>query len=157
MKKKDIELAIKKNLLSEGYTVSFKKSELFLKEEDTNGGDAIYVEPTDTSTGAQQGISTAINDASKNNPTEHDFKVNTSDFNGTSADDKIGVDINAKNGFDAERQIRSKMQNPAMKQMAGSGKAMMNVHIADSKKAKSVVDDGRRFKKKDFDKFIGCL
>lgn len=154
MKKKDIERMIQEECLASGHSIRIKKHQLTLKEEDINGNDGIYVEPKEGSTGSKEGISTALSNAVNNNPTEHDFKVDTNNFNGSAADDKVNIDIKAKNAFDAEKQIRNKMTNPALQSLTNSNKAMMNVHIADSKTADDTLSEGRKFKKKDFDKFI---
>lgn len=153
MKKERIEKMIYEKL---GFRV-LKKGELRLNEDDVNGDDAIYVDPSKSSSTS---MSTAIDKAVQNNKRsgENDFVVDPNDFsNGGASDGKeIGIDITAKNGTDAQKKIQQTMQSPQMRTLADKGELHANVHM-ESKKANKKLVEGIRFSKSEMDEFLKSI
>ena len=160
MKKRDIERMIKEAILEHTGTVTFKKGELSLRE-DLNNTDSIYVKPSEDPSN-QSSMSTDIQQAVQNNPSEKDYTVEPAQYDASSMNNDISFDVNAKNGVDAARQINAKMQNPNMRSLSANGQLQANIHITDSKKVKNVerlkkLEEGIHFKKAELDKFLKSI
>ena len=160
MKKRDIERMIKEAILEHTGTVTFKKGELRLRE-DLNNTDSIYVKPSEDPSN-QSSMSTDIQQAVQNNPSEKDYTVEPAQYDTSSMNNDVTFDVNAKNGVDAARQINAKMQNPNMRSLGANGQLQANIHITDSKKVKNAerlkkLEEGIHFKKAELDEFLKSI
>ena len=160
MKKRDIERMIKEAILEHTGTVTFKKGELRLRE-DLNNTDSIYVKPSEDPSN-QSSMSTDIQQAVQNNPSEKDYTVEPAQYDSSALNNDVTFDVNAKNGVDAARQINAKMQNPNMRSLSANGQLQANIHITDSKKVKNAerlkkLEEGIHFKKAELDEFLKSI
>lgn len=93
---------------------------------------------------SSKNMGNSINQAKQMNPSAKDVMVDTSMFDSTSNNDPIQLDVNAKNGQDAQKQINTMMSNnPQLKQLSNKGNLMANVHMEGKVYTKQQIQEQR--------------
>lgn len=120
--------------------------EQYLKEF-TNDDSNAFAEPTLSN---NQNMGSAIDKTKSNNPSDDNIVVDTNLFDGNNNNNPIKLDVNAKNGSDAEKQINTMMRsNPQLKQIQNNGKLMANVHLEGTTYKKKQISEMRLGKLKE--------
>lgn len=121
--------------------IIYLDEERFIKE--FNEKSTAYVDGSSDS--SQNDMGSAINKAKTNNPTDKNFIVNTSSFDGQTDNNPITIDVNATNGQDAKNQINKMVSsNPQLKNMQSNGKLMANVHMESKVYSKKDIQEQKR-------------
>lgn len=102
----------------------FSKQQIeFLKE-----GNA-YVQP-DEAGSTTANIANDITTTQKENPTDNNFVLDTTDYDGNPTNVQPQMQVNAKNPQDAQKQIETLKKNPDTKRVMDSG-AEINVKLGE--------------------------
>lgn len=136
--------------------ITFKKSDLRLREDINGQQDSVYVKP-DNDTSSSHSMATDIQNSIQRNPGESDFTVDTSEYDTANNNNDVTIDVNANNGMDAQKKIQHQMQIPQMRSLGQNGQLKANVHIMDSKKKSKKLkklEEGIHFTKEELNRFL---
>ena len=159
MKKSDIERMLHEKASMISDQVCYKKSDLRLREDLNGSEDSVYVNPDNDDTNSHS-MATDIQNTMQRNPGESDFTVDTSEYDNSTTNNDVTLDINANSGLDAQKKIQRQMQIPQMRSLGQNGQLKANIHITDSKginKKLKKLDEGIHFTKAELDKFLKSL
>lgn len=106
--------------------LKFSKREIELLRESGNA----YVQPDNANSTAAD-IASDIAKAQKLNPTDDNFVLDTTDYDGNPTNVQPQMQVNAKNPQDAAKQIENLKKNPNTKKVMDSG-AEINVKLGEN-------------------------
>lgn len=90
-----------------------------------------YVAPNNSASNISD-IANDIAVTQKSNPTDKNFVLDTSDYNGNSTTDEPTLDVKAKNAQDAQNKINQMKQNPDTKRLMDKG-SRINIALDENK------------------------
>lgn len=89
-----------------------------------------------------------LNKSKTVNPMDNNFVVDLSSYDNNQNNDEATIDINAKNGTDAQRKIQNTLaSNPQLKTMANNNKLNANVNLTNEQRKRGVAITKREFRK----------
>lgn len=113
-------------------------------------GDA-YVKPSSDSIGS---LGSDINKSKTQNPTANNFTVDLGSYDGNSQNNPVALDINAKNGTEAQQQIKKNVTSkPQLKSMMNNGQLQANVHMR-NENIKRLRENAIPFTKKEINELL---
>lgn len=102
-----------------------------------------------SSNDSMSSLGSDINRSKTENPTDKDFVVDLSTYDGNKGNNPVSLDVNAKNGVDAQRQIQNNINSkPQLKTMMNNGQLNANVHIKEDR-LKELRENSIGFTKKE--------
>jgi hypothetical protein len=114
------ELKLKSDKKGKKIHVTEKHTKMF---EDGNA----YVNPSSDSITS---LGSDINKSRTQNPTDKNFVVDLSSYDGNSQNNPVALDVNANNGTDAQKKIQQTITTkPQLKSMMNNGQLQANVRI----------------------------
>ena len=121
-------LKLKENV--ESITFGDIKKKIIESLEDRN----TYVKSTNNS---MSSLGSDLNKSKTENPMDNNFIVDLSSYDNNPSNDEATIEVNAKNGTDAQRKIQNTLaSNPELKTMARNNKLNANVKLTNEQKKK---------------------
>lgn len=129
-KKKEIKL--KKNINENVTTYGDIKRKIIESLNDRNS----YVKSSNNS---MSSLGSDINQSKAKNPTDNNFVVDLSSYDSNPNNDEATIDVTAKNGTDAQRQIQNTLSsNPELKTMMNNNKLNAKVTLTNEQRKNGI-------------------